>query len=268
MRALPAPLKRVLDGFRPNRQISRPVALLFAGVTAAAFLLVWNQGARVIPKPGAVLSALAELWNEKGLFEHLSTSFMLNLKAIFWSTAITLGLAYLTVLPAARPLVAGLSKLRFLGFVGLTFVFTLYADGGRELKLWLLTFGMTVFFLTSMASVVAEIPKERFDHARTLKMGEWRVVWEVVVRGTLDKALETLRQNAAMGWMMLTMVEGLVRSEGGIGAMMLNENKHLQLDAVFALNLVVLAVGLVQDWCLGWLRRTLCPHADLKKERK
>src|SRR5258706_162560 len=82
---------------------------------------------------------------------------------------------------------------------------------------------------------------------RTLGMTEWRAVWEVVVLGTADRALEALRQSAAMGWMMLTMVEGIVRSEGGIGAMMLNENKHLQLDAVFALIVVVLLVGVAQD---------------------
>ena len=70
-----------------------------------------------------------------------------------------------------------------------------------------------------------------------------------------------MTQNAAMGWMALTMVEGLVRSEGGIGALMLNENKHLDLDAVFALIGVVLVVGIAQDVALAWLRRTACPYA-------
>jgi NitT/TauT family transport system permease protein len=107
--------------------------------------------------------------------------------------------------------------------------------------------------------VVAAIPAHRFDHARALGLGEPRVVWEVVVRGTADQALEALRQNAAMGWMMLTSVEGLVRSEGGLGVLMLDENKHLQLDAVFALIAVVLAVGVVQDAGLAWLRRALFP---------
>jgi NitT/TauT family transport system permease protein len=171
------------------------------------------------------------------------------------------------VLPAVRPLVAGLSKLRFTGMVGWGFVLALYARGGHQLALWMLVFGMTPFFLTSMAAVVAAIPRDRFDHARTLQMGEWRVVWEVIVRGTLDQALEVLRQNAAMGWMMLTMVEGIVRSERGLGTLLLNENKHLQLDAVFAMILVVLLVGALQDGALAWLRRALCPAADLVKER-
>src|SRR5439155_19096577 len=141
------------------------------------------------------------------------------------------------------------------------FVLTLYASGGRQLEEWMLVFGIAPYFATAMVSAIADIPQQRFDHARTLGMSEWRVAWEVVVRGTADTAVETLRQCAAMGWMMLTMVEGLVRSEGGIGVMMIDENKHLQLDAVFALILVVLAVGIAQDRALSWLRRVVFPYA-------
>jgi NitT/TauT family transport system permease protein len=147
-------------------------------------------------------------------------------------------------------------------------VFTLLVGGGHPLKLWLLVFAMTVFFVTSMASVIAEIPKEDFDHARTLRMGEWRVVWEVVVLGTADKAFEVLRQNAAIGWLMLTMVEGISRSEGGVGAMLLNQSKHFRLAEVFAIQILILFVGLIQDYGIGALRRLVCPYADLTLERR
>ena len=261
-------LDRALEALRPNRPVSRPVAMGLVVVSVAALIAIWQLCAGVVPAPGAVVAALGRLWGEQGLFDELSTSFLLNVEAIAWAAAISLALAYITVIPAVRPVVAGVSKLRFTGMVGWAFVFTLWAHDGHQLKLWMLVFGMVPFFATAMASVVAAVPKERFDHARTLGMSEWRVVWEVVIRGTLDQALEALRQNAAMGWMMLTMVEGLVRSEGGIGAMMLNENKHLQLDAVFALIGVVLVVGVVQDRALAWLRRVLCPYAELVTERQ
>jgi NitT/TauT family transport system permease protein len=151
--------------------------------------------------------------------------------------------------------------------MGLSFVFTLLVGGGHALKLVVLVFGMSVFTVTSLASLVANIPQARFDHARTLRMSEWQVVWEVVVRGTLDQALEAIRQNAAMGWTMLTLVEGLVRSEGGVGALLLNQNKHFHLAEVFAIQLSLLGLGLLQDWVLGSIRRGLCPWAELKVRR-
>jgi NitT/TauT family transport system permease protein len=231
-------------------------------IAAAAIALGWHTAGGALPAPGEVLSALATLWNERGLADALATSFLLNAEAIAWSALLSLALAYLTVLPALRPLVGAVSKLRFTGLVGWGFVLTLWARDGHQLKLWMLVFGMVPFFATSMAAVVAAIPAERFDHARALRMGRVRVVWEVVILGTLDQALEVLRQNAAMGWMMLTMVEGVVRAEGGIGTLMLDEQKHLRLDAVFALILVVLAVGALQDRALAWLRRAVCPYAE------
>jgi NitT/TauT family transport system permease protein len=260
-------LSRIIDGIRPARRINGPVRVLYAVVCATTVLLAWQLGGTAIPRPTEVLRALGTLWCEQGLFDHLTTSFALNAEAIAWSSAISLGLAYLTVLPAARPFVSLLSKLRFSGLVGWGFVLTLAAHDGHQLKLWMLVFGMTPFFVTSMAAVVVEIPKVRFDHARTLGLHGWRLVWEVVILGTLDRAFEVLRQNAAMGWMMLTMVEGVVRSSGGLGVLMLDAQRHLQLDAVFALILVVLVVGAAQDRALAWLRHVVCPAADLSTER-
>ena len=268
MRTIPAPLRSALDGFRPNRRVSRAVMLIYAIGTAVIALLAWKYSAsKALPRPGEILSSLGTLWNEQGLFDNLSSSFRLNLEAIGYSALLALCLAYATVLPAFRPAIAALAKLRFLGPVGPTFIFIVLFMG-HKLKLALLLFGMGPYFLTSMAAVVAEIPKEKFDHARTLKMGEWQVVWEVVIRGSLDKILEAIRQNAAMSWMMLTMVEGVVRAEGGLGTMLLDQNKHFHLAAVFALILVVLIVGTLQDYALGWLRSSICPYADLKSERR
>jgi NitT/TauT family transport system permease protein len=238
---------------------------LGAALAAAAIGLLW-RAAGALPAPRQVLSALAALWTERGLADQLAASLALNAEAIAWSAALSLGLAYLTVLPALRPLVGAVSKLRFTGLVGWGFVLTLWARDGHQLKLWMLVFGMVPFAATSMAAVVASIPRERLDHARAMRMGRARVVWEVVVRGTLDQALEVIRQNAAIGWMMLTMVEGVVRAEGGIGTLMLDEQKHLRLDAVFALIGVVLAVGALQDHALAWLRRAACPFADERRE--
>src|SRR6202043_2239006 len=111
--------------------------------------------------------------------------------------------------------------------------------------------GMTVFFVTSMVGVIAAIPKEDFDHARTLRMSEWRGVWEIVVLGTIDKAFEVLRQNAAIGWLMLTMVEGIVRSEGGVGVLLLNNQKLFRMADVFAIQIAILTIGLLQDYGIG-----------------
>jgi NitT/TauT family transport system permease protein len=265
----PSRWRAVLDVFLPNRAVSAGTMRAIIAVQVVMALAIWiNSPFKVLPRPDEVLRALQSLWMEQGLGPELGTSFKMNLEALALTTLTSLGLSYLTVLPVFRPIAAALSKGRFLSLVGFTFVFTLLVGGGHPLKLWLLVFGMTVFFITSMASVVAQIPKSEFDYARTLRMSEWQVVWEVVILGTAAQAFEVLRQNAAIGWMMLTMVEGISRSEGGIGAMLLNQSKHFRLAEVFAIQIVILLVGMIQDYGIGVLRRLVCPYADLTLERR
>jgi NitT/TauT family transport system permease protein len=259
----------LLNLILPNR-VTSPLALgIVAAFEAALFLAIWTLSPyKVLPGPTEVTNALSNLWLNQGLGRELATSFGLNLAALLWASVISLGLAYLTVIPVFRPIIAAISKGRFLSLVGFTLIFTLMVSGGHALKLSLLTFAITVFYVTSMTAVVAAIPRGEFEHARTLRMGEWRVVWEVVVLGTADKAFEVLRQNAAMGWMMLTLVEGIVRSEGGIGTVLLAESKHFLLAEVFAIQLVILVVGMVQDAAILGLRKMACPYADLILERQ
>jgi NitT/TauT family transport system permease protein len=256
------------DLFAPNRVVSKKAMQVLIGAEALIVLVVWWFSPFVVlPRPGEVVRALGDLWLNAGLGRELGTSFFMNFEALAITAALSLLLSYLTVVPAFRPLVSAASKGRFLGLIGLTFVFTLIVGGGHPLKVSLLVFGMTVFFVTSMASVVEAIPKDQFDQARTLRMGEWRVVWEVVVLGTADQAIEVFRQNAAIGWMMLTMVEGISRAEGGVGAMLLNQNKHFHIAEVFAIQIVILVVGVLQDYAIGGLRRLCCPYSELTLER-
>lgn len=255
--------------FLPNRTVSPAVMkILIVFQLAVALAIWWSSPFKVLPRPDEVVRALGELWSIHGLGWEVITSVTLNAQAIFWTLVISLLLSYLTVIPFFRPIAAAVSKGRFLGLIGLTLIFTLMIGGGKPLKLSLLIFGTSVFFVTSMAAVILDLPKESFDHARSLGMSEWRVVWEVVILGTADDAFEVLRQNAAIGWMMLTMVEGISRAEGGLGAMLLNQNKHFHLAEVFAIQILILTIGILQDYLIGALRRVCCPYADLLLERK
>jgi NitT/TauT family transport system permease protein len=261
-------MKDFLTIFSPNRVISKSTVVLLVSVQAIAFCLLWIFSPFVfLPSQSETFSAAMQLWSA-GLGTELLTSFTLNVEAITLATGISLLLAYSTVLPFFRPIVTLISKLRFLSLVGLTFFFTLMAANGHRLKLDLLAFSVSVFFITGMMDVLDSIPKVHFDLARTLRMGEWRLVWEVVVLGQIDKVFDVMRQNAAISWMMLTMVEGMARSDGGIGTVLLTQNKHFHLSSVLAIQISILIVGLCQDYGIGMLRNLFCPYAKLTVERK
>lgn len=261
-------MNSLLNAWIPNAAVSRQTALAWAVIWTFAMLAEWQfANVQFLPKPLEVLSAFERL-REQGTLLEFGTSIWTMMEAVFWTVTISLSLAYLSVIPAIKPEIQFVTGLRYLGLVGLMLVFTLMAPNGHALKVMVLTFGMTVFYLRDMLHVVQNIPQEQYDHARTLGMKPARVVYEVVIRGTLADALESLRVNAAMGWMMLTMVEGVVRSEGGIGTVLINMNRHMDLAAEAAVLICLFGVGLLQDFVIGAFKNYIaCPYARLGKGR-
>src|SRR5258708_11922491 len=164
-------MNQAIEVLSPNRVISKQTVRWLVGLQLLTLFFMWIFSPTVfLPKPKEVLNALSEMWAE-GLGGELITSFYLNLQAIALATVVSLGMAYLTVIPFFRPIVTLLSKLRFLSMVGLTFFFTLMATTGHELKLYLLVFSVSVFFVTPMPDPVPSIPKYKYHLARTLPLG-------------------------------------------------------------------------------------------------
>jgi NitT/TauT family transport system permease protein len=261
-------MNEALAVLQPNRVVSKTALRLLIFGQLMLFLAFWGLGtASVIPKPWEVLGALGDLWSD-GIVEQLMVSLALYAEALLLATAWSLAISYAASMTFFRPIADGWSKLRFLGMVGLPFLFTLYLSGAHQLKLALLAFSISVFMVTSMLDVLAGIPREKYDLARTLRMGEWRVVWEVMVLGRIDFAFDVMRQNAAIGWMMLGMVEGLFRSEGGIGTVLMTQDKHFHLAAVAAIQVAILGLGLAQDYAIGVVKQIVCPYASMLLERR
>ncbi len=235
-------------------------------LTALVFWLA--SPSKILPGPLDVLKAFPRLWNEEGLGIELWTSLALNFQAIAIMTLLSLLVSYGTLLPGLRPVALAIAAFRFNGFVGLPLLLTFLIGDQHWIKIALLVIGMSVFTVPSLVAMIEAIPSDEYDHARVLRMGDWRVLWEVVILGRFHDALDILRTNLAVGWMLLPMVEGLFRSEGGIGVMILTQNKYFKLDAVYAIILFVASVGILQDLAIVGVKRILCPYAFKAKERK
>lgn len=253
--------------FIPNKILSKKSAQILIFSQLGFLILFWFFSPFVfLPKPAEVYQSFIELWQYDALAQELVTSLLLSIESILISIIVSLGLSYLSTIPFFRPAIAVIGKLRFLSLVGLSFFFTLMTSTGHQLKVSLLVFSISIFFVTGMADVLAGIPKEQYDLARTLRMSEWQVLWEVVILGQIDKAFDVLRQDASIGWVLITLVESMARSDGGIGALLLNQNRHFHLSAVFAIQLLILITGLGQDALIGAAKRLICPYSTLKME--
>ena len=245
--------------FTPNALLSTKALLTLNIAVPLIFLVLWLIGPGVFPSPVEVFAQFPSLMND-GLIGHLLSSMVLSVEAIFLSALLALSLAYTATTPVMRPIVNVLSTFRFLSLVGTGIFFQSFFGAGHGMKLAMLTFGMGVFLLSSMKTEVQQVPLAKLDYVRSMRAGHWRVVWEAQVMGTSGKAFDTLIDTAAMAWLMLTAVEGIVRTEGGIGVMLLAENKRYNIAGIIAVQIIFLITGLAQDYVLRTMKKILLPH--------
>ena len=95
-------------------------------------------------------------------------------------------------------------------------------------------------------------------------MNSWQTLQEVIIIGRLDQVIEVVRQNFAIAWMMITMVEGLSMSEGGLGTLLIKSNKFIDLGTVFAILIIIFLIGVCFDFLLAKMRIWLFPYTNLQ----
>lgn len=253
--------------FKPFGRISKETLAIMMAIQIALAFTFWHVASNgLIPKPMQVLSALAKLVPSKLLLDNVLVSVMLTLKAMVVSILVTLFFSYLSVLPFFNSLARFIVKCRYLTLTGLIFIFTLLTHDGSQLKLSLLVFGIVPFFVTSFLGVIVATDKQQYELCKTLGYNNWETLYEVIIVGKADQVFEILRQNFAISWLMITLVEGLSMSEGGVGTLLIKYNKYNDLTNVIALQVVIFSIGLFFDFLLGSLKQWLLPYSKLETQ--
>lgn len=259
-------LKNVIDLFTPNKVVEKQIFLGAIIFQIILFFLFWNYyHGELLPSPIDVFCGLKTMISEERIIPELVVSTLLLIKSMLIALSISLFISYLSTLPFFKTIGLASTKFRFFSSIGFTFFFTLITSDGETLKASILVFVISSFFVTSMISVINGIQPKAYNYAKTMRMDEWESLWFIVIRGKLGDVFEITRQTFAIGWGMITMVEGLSRAGGGIGPILLNQNKQLHLDNVFAIQLVIFVIGLSQDYLIGVLKNIFCSYENNKR---
>lgn len=258
-------IKTLKKIFEPLNVINRQTVVLIVTFQTVIALLFWQiTGGELIPKPTYVIQALLKTLLSNYFLDNFFSSLSLTLQGMGFSIIIALVISYLSLIPFFSPVAHFIIKCRYLTLTGLIFLFTLLTSNGHNLKISLLIFGIVPFFVTSLLSIIDNINRQEYDLCRTLRMNHWRTMLEVVIIGRLDQVFDVMRQNFAIAWMMITMVEGLNMSEGGLGTMLIKSSKYIDLGTVFSILIIIFVVGVFFDFLLGKLRHWLFPYTNLE----
>jgi ABC-type nitrate/sulfonate/bicarbonate transport system permease component len=256
-------MTQLLTPFEKISKIHKTIILVGWIVMLLALWFLGTMGTKhLFPSPTQTFKAFTELFSE-GLVVHIFSSLALCFSSIFIAVILSMLFAYLWPIPLFKPVSEFITKFRFLPLAGLTLYITLIIHDARNMQIWILVLFLTTFLTTSLISVIACIPQEEFDHAKTLKCNRWEVLWQVVILGRIDYVIDVIRQNLAITWMMLVTVESTLAAAGGLGFLIKNSDKFSNHSRIIALQIIILLIGLALDWFINFLRKAIFRYSKI-----
>jgi NitT/TauT family transport system permease protein len=266
--------KKILVAVTPNGEVSKRTRTIIAISQIAILLAIWSTSqAYYFPSPLAIFKdGFVPLQHDYNFLAELITSFVVSLKVTFFTAIVGLLISYLVIFPLFSGIPFLTSKGRFLSLVGLIFIVQKLIHDSYDTKIVLLVFGMVVYFVTSMMSVIkntVQTPEGlmEMNHARTMRMNSWEVFWEVIVVGKMDIAMEILRQNFAIVWTMLVAVETIAQSGGGVGVLLFKQQRTLSFEMIFAIQISVMTLGILMDIVFVKLRAWIMPYSAIQTQK-
>ncbi len=220
----------------------------------------------IVPLPTEVVASYSHLFQKDKLIGNALRSIWLNLKGYFWAVLLCVPLGFLIGL---FPLFKGLfskpvDALRYLPLTALIGVFIIWFGIYDEMKVAFLAFGIIVFLLPTVISRVEEVEDVYTSTVFTLGATNWQTIKTVYFPAVMSKLLDDIRVLTAVSWTYIIVAEYINKDGGGLGALIYIKRRLQQVPDMFAIILVIVLIGFLQDMIFVYLGRRLFPFRYYK----
>jgi NitT/TauT family transport system permease protein len=215
----------------------------------------------LLPSPGSVISSFPSLHMDDALILNLIYSIKLNVLGYMEALLVCIPLGFaIGLLPFLHGVLSKyIDAIRFLPITALTGLFIAWFGIENNMKVQFLAFGISVYLLPVVVQRVMDLDHVYQQTAFTLGASKWQMIKTVFIPGVLPKLSDDIRVLTAISWTYIIVAELLTRT-GGVGAMIFTSAKQSRIDKVFALLLVIVLIGFLQDKLLVWIDKMLFPH--------
>lgn len=222
----------------------------------------------ILPSPLAVITSYKELLMEDKLVDNLLYSLKINLYGYIEAVAICIPLGFiLGLFPIFREMFAKpLDAMRFLPLSALTGLFIAWFGIDSTMKIQFLAFGIAVYLLPLIVQRVVEVEQVHCDMVYTLGATKWQTIKSVFIPAVLSKASDDIRVITAVSWTYIIIAELVNRADGGIGSIAYLAGRQSRIDKIFAVLLVILLVGYIQDKIAMIFDQMVFPHKEISKK--
>lgn len=250
----------MLLGLKPFEQVKLRRIILASLVTAGILLLVWQfYPSYILPRPWPTLERGITLF-QNGLLYDILGSLWTICKAACVSFVLGSLISYGMFMADIKPSVVLVAILRCLPMSApISFLIILHFSGD-DLKHWTMVMIITAYFVAANVQSNLGINEKMVFHGFTLGMSRWQILWHRVIRGAMFTNITNFIPNFGMGWSMLSMVEGLSRASGGVGDIMLQQEKIYSLTGIAALCVCAGLIGLILWMGMTYLNYVFHPY--------
>ncbi|MBK6622673.1 MAG: ABC transporter permease subunit [Saprospirales bacterium] len=222
----------------------------------------------ILPTPGMVVNSFPELVNEDKLIPNTLQSLWINVQGYLWAVLISIPIGFIIgLMPLAKGLFSKqVDALRYLPLTALTGLFIIWFGIENEMKVAFLAFGIIVYLLPVVVQRIFEVEEVYTTTVFTLGASNWQTIRTVYFPAVMSKLIDDIRVLTAISWTYIIIAELVNRQGdiGGIGALIYIKARQGEIPKVFAMLIVIILIGFLQDRIFVWMDRRLFPHKYFK----
>ncbi len=221
----------------------------------------------LLPRPDHVLFSFQDLYLKDKVVSNTLHSIWLNVQGYFWAIFLSLffGLS-LGLFPVFRSLFnKQVDALRYLPLSALTGLFITWFGLGDPMKIAFLALGILVYLLPVVIQRLDEVEDVFAQTSYTLGASKWQQIKSVFFPAVISRITDDIRVLTAISWTYIIIAELLNKGEG-IGSLIYTKSRQGQVDRVFALLVIIMLVGMLQDKLFIVIDKIINPHKYFKSQ--
>jgi NitT/TauT family transport system permease protein len=222
-----------------------------------------------LPSPAEVLGVIPEMFVKDNLMANIVKSVKLNVYGYLIAVAVSLLLGFtIGLIPLFRGLFSSLIESgRFIPLTAVTGIFILWLGIDNEMKITFLAFGILVYMVPVVIQRIDEVENVYIQTVFTLGASAWQTFKTVYYPYVMSRLIDDIRVLTAISWTYITIAEMLNKS-GGIGELIWEAKRQSRIDKAFAVLVMIIVIGVVQDKLFVMMDKVLFPHKHVQPHKK
>lgn len=213
----------------------------------------------IFPTPWQIITCLPELHFQNALVRNICISLKLNILGNIEAILLAVPLGFtIGLFPLFRAIFHRyIASIRYLPLPALLGVFIAVFGIFNKMKIQFLALAVFVYLLPAIVQRINEVLDVYIQTATTMGATKWQMIRHIFIPATLPFIWRDIVNLVALSWTYITIAEVVNASGGGVGALCFTVATRGRIDKVFAILIVVILVGMIQDKILTYIGNQL-----------